>query len=124
VESPEFVAVVDDDESVRDSLPDLLRSFGFDSQAYPSAEAFLRSDGLARTRCLVLDVAMPAMSGPELYRELRRRGRAIPVVFITAHSDPEFKLEALRREAVACLPKPFSEGAIVGAVRAAIGEGW
>jgi FixJ family two-component response regulator len=62
------------------------------------------------------------MSGPELYRELRRQGRAIPVVFMTAHSSPDFNLKALRREAVACLSKPFSEGAIVGAVRAAIGE--
>jgi FixJ family two-component response regulator len=82
-----LVAIVDDDESVRESLPDLLREFGYAVQAFASAEDFLTSGDLARTRCLILDIAMPGMSGPELKRELQRRGKAIPVVFITANSD-------------------------------------
>jgi FixJ family two-component response regulator len=115
-----LVSVVDDDESVRESLPDLLRSFGFDVQAYASAEAFLASQSRARTDCLVLDVAMAGMSGPQLQEELTRRHAEVPIVFITAHSDDKALPELMRRGAVACLIKPFSETAIVEAVNAAI----
>ena len=79
-----LVSVVDDDESVRESLPDLLRQFGFAAQAFSSAEAFLASDVVKQTSCLLLDVAMPGMSGPELQQELLRRRQAIPIVFVTA----------------------------------------
>src|SRR5437660_10391977 len=82
-----LVSVVDDDESVRESLPDLLREFGFAARAFASAEEFLASDCLDQTRCLILDVAMPGMSGPDLQRELARRRQEIPIVFITAHAD-------------------------------------
>ena len=82
-----LVSVVDDDESVRESLPDLLRQFGFAAQAFSSAEAFLASDASARRSCLILDVAMPGMSGPELQQELTRRRQEIPIVFITAQGD-------------------------------------
>jgi FixJ family two-component response regulator len=115
-----LVSVVDDDESVRESLPDLLRSFGFDVQAFASAEAFLASQEPARADCLVLDVAMAGMSGPQLQQELARRGAKVPIVFITAHSDDKALPELMRRGAVACLIKPFSESAIVEAVNAAL----
>ena len=82
-----LVSVVDDDESVRESLPDLLREFGFAVQAFSSAEEFLASDYVCQTRCLILDVAMPGMSGPDLQRELMLRRKKIPIVFITAHGD-------------------------------------
>src|SRR5688500_2567015 len=82
-----LVTVVDDDQSMRESLPDLLRECGYEVETFSSAEVFLASGDLDRTKCLVLDVAMPGMSGPELHRELHRRGRSMPVVFITAHGD-------------------------------------
>ena len=84
VRNRSMVSVVDDDESVRESLPDLLRQFGFAAQAFSSAEAFLASDVVSETSCLLLDVAMPGMSGPELQQELIRRRQEIPIVFITA----------------------------------------
>ena len=115
-----IVSVVDDDESVRESLPDLLRSFGFDVQAFASAEAFLASQDSAGADCLVLDLAMAGMSGPQLQQELARRGAEVPIVFITAHSDDKALPELTRRGAVACLIKPFSETAIVEAVNVAL----
>jgi FixJ family two-component response regulator len=118
-----LVSVVDDDESIRESLPDLLRSFGLEVEAFSSAEAFLGSDSLGRTKCLVLDVAMPGMSGPELQQELLRRNLMIPIIFITAHSDERVSSEMLKRGAVACLFKPFSEAAILEAVNTALSTG-
>jgi FixJ family two-component response regulator len=118
-----LVSVVDDDESVRESLPDLLRSYGFDVQAFASAEAFLAWPDHASADCLLLDVAMPDMTGPQLLQELQRRGEAVPTVFITAHSDDKALPQAIRRCAVACLTKPFTETAIVGAVTAALARG-
>ena len=118
-----LVSVVDDDESVRESLPDLLRSFDLEVEAFSSAEAFLRSDNLVRTQCLVLDVAMPGMSGPELQQELLSRNLKIPIIFITAHSDERIRSEMLKRGAVACLFKPFSEASILEAVNTALGAG-
>jgi FixJ family two-component response regulator len=116
----DLVSVVDDDESVRESLPEFLKSFGLDSQGFSSAEAFLASESLDRTGCLVLDVAMPGMTGPELQEELARRSCNIPIVFITAHSDESYSPEALRLGAVAYLIKPFSEAAIIAAVNVAL----
>jgi len=116
-----FVSVVDDDESVRESLPDLLKEFGFAVQAFSSAEEFLASDTLGRTNCLILDVAMPGMSGPELQRELTRRMHRIPIVFITAHADEAVRSRSLERCAAQCLLKPFSESALIEALNAALG---
>jgi FixJ family two-component response regulator len=79
-----LVSIIDDDESVRESLPDLLKEFGFCVEAFASAEALLNSGSVNGTSCLILDVAMPGMKGPELHRELKRRGRPIPIVYITA----------------------------------------
>jgi FixJ family two-component response regulator len=120
---PDVVAVVDDDESVREALPDLLGSYGFQTKPFASAEAFLASDSLTATRCLVLDVAMPGMTGPDLQLELARRGADIGIVFITAHADPLLEAEVLKRGATAFLLKPFTETAIVQAVNAALGKG-
>src|SRR4029450_6762129 len=95
-----LVSVVDDDESVRESLPDLLREFGFSVKAFSSAEEFLASDSVGKTRALILDVAMPGMSGPELQRELARRGQSIPTVFITAHRDETVRPRLIGQGAV------------------------
>jgi FixJ family two-component response regulator len=115
-----LVSVVDDDESVRESLPDLLREFGFAVQAFASAEAFLASGHVDATRCLILDVAMPGMSGPDLQDELIRRGHAIPIIFITAHGDAADRPRLIRQGAVDCLFKPFSEAALLKALHAAL----
>jgi FixJ family two-component response regulator len=118
--TPPLISVVDDDESVRESLPDLLKEFGFAVQAFSSAEEFLASNYLGRTRCLVLDVAMPGMSGPDLQQELTRRRQEIPIVFITAHRDETVRPRLLQRGAVECLFKPFSETALLDALNTAL----
>ena len=116
-----LVAVVDDSDSVRESLPDLLESAGFAVQAFPSAEAFLGSAAPDDTRCLILDVGLPGMSGPDLQQELKRRGRAIPIVFITAQGDKSLRPRLVGEGAVACLFKPFSDIALLEAVEVAVG---
>jgi FixJ family two-component response regulator len=113
------VSVVDDDESVRESLPDLLREFGYAVQAFSSAEQFLASEYLDQTRCLILDIAMPGMSGIDLQRELTRRQHEIPIVFITAHGDDSVRPRLLEHGAVECLSKPFSDAALLRALNAA-----
>jgi FixJ family two-component response regulator len=115
-----LVSIVDDDESVRESLPDLLKEFGFAVQSFASAEEFLASGHMEETRCLVLDIAMPGMSGPELQRELTRRNQPIPIVFITANEDSSECARVLDAGAVSCLIKPFSETALLRAVTKAI----
>lgn len=115
-----IVSVVDDDESVRESLPDLLWELGFAAHAFSSAEEFLASDYVDQTRCLVLDIAMPGMTGPDLQRELKLRRKEIPIVFITAHRDETVRPRVLEQGAVECLFKPFSERALVEALNAAL----
>ena len=115
-----LVSIVDDDESVRESLPDMVRQFGFAAQAFSSAEAFLASDFVDQTRCLILDVAMPGMSGPDLQRELASRRQKIPIVFITASGDKTIRSRVLADGAVECLFKPFSETALLDALNAAL----
>jgi FixJ family two-component response regulator len=115
-----LVSVVDDDESVRESLPDLLRQFGFATEAFSSAEAFLASDVVSETSCLLLDIAMPGMSGPDLQLELTRRRQKIPIVYITGHGDTTDRPRLLERGAVECLFKPFSEAALLDAISAAL----
>ena len=115
-----LVSVVDDDESVRESLPDLLRELGFAAQAFSSAEAFLASEIVSETSCLLLDVAMPGMSGPDLQEELIRRQQEIPIVFITANGDKTVRPRLLAQGAVECLFKPFSEAALLDALDAAL----
>lgn len=115
-----LVSVVDDDESVRESLPDLLHELGYAVETFASAEEFLASGDMGETRCLLLDIAMPGMSGPDLQRELSRRGEAIPIVFITAHGDEAVRPRLIADGAVECLFKPFSEAALVGALNTAL----
>ena len=115
-----LVSVVDDDESVRESLPDLLWQLGFASQAFSSAEAFLASGVAGETSCLLLDIAMPGMSGPDLQQELTHRGQTIPIVFITASGDRTVRPRLLERGAAECLFKPFSEAALLDALDAAL----
>ena len=117
-----LVSVVDDDESVRESLPDLLRAFGFAAEAFSSAEAFLASGVVGETKCLILDIAMPGMTGPELQQELEHRRQAIPIIFITGHGDASVRPQMLERGAVECLFKPFSDTALLDAVNAALGD--
>jgi FixJ family two-component response regulator len=114
-----LVSVVDDDESVRESLPDLLRELGYSVRAFSSAEEFLASDCVAETGCLLLDIAMPGMSGLDLQRELTVRGQKIPIVFITALADEAVRPRVLEQGAVECLFKPFSDTALFEALNAA-----
>jgi FixJ family two-component response regulator len=115
-----LVALVDDDDSVRESLPDLLRELGYTVSAFASAEDFLASNSLPTTRCLILDVAMPGLSGPDLHLELISRGHSIPTIFITARTDESLRHKLLRQGAVACLFKPFSDPALRAALDAAL----
>ena len=115
-----LVAVVDDSESVRESLPDLLQQVGFTVHTFASAEAFLASEAGVDTTCLILDVGLPGMSGPDLQQELARRGKAIPIVFITAQGDRSLGPRLTAAGAVACLFKPFSDTALLEAVEVAV----
>ena len=115
-----LVSVVDDDESVRESLPDLLKEFGFAARAFSSPEEFLASDCVGQTKCLILDIAMPGMSGPDLQRELKLRGHEIPIIFITASTDKTVRPRLLEQGAVECLFKPFSDTALLEALNSAL----
>jgi FixJ family two-component response regulator len=115
-----LISVVDDDESVRESLPDLLREFGFDSQTFSSAEEFLASQTIRDTNCLVLDVAMPGMTGPDLQRELELREQSIPIVFITGQRDTATRLRLVAQGAVDCLFKPFEPNDLLRALNTAL----
>jgi CheY-like chemotaxis protein len=121
VERP-LITVIDDDESLRESLPDLLSELGFAARAFSSAQEFLASDALQATRCLVLDIAMRSMSGPDLQRELKLQRRHIPIVFITAHADASVRPYLMQKGAVECLFKPFSEAALLAALTTALRE--
>ena len=122
VPTPPLVTVVDDSESVRESLPDLLQQVGLAVRTFSTAEAFLASDALDATACLVLDVALQGMSGPDLQHELRRGGKTIPIVFITGQSDRSLRPRLLAAGAVACLFKPFSDSALIEAIEFAVGR--
>jgi FixJ family two-component response regulator len=115
-----LVSVVDDDESVRESLPDLLHEFGYSVRTFSSALEFLESDALAQTKCLILDVAMPGMNGIELQAELKRHDKLIPIVFITAIRDEVVRARVIKLGATACLTKPFSDAALLEALRSVL----
>jgi FixJ family two-component response regulator len=115
-----LVAVIDDDESVRESLPDLLRTLGFAAKAFASAEEFLAANCIAATRCLLLDVAMPGMSGPELHQQLILSKQTIAIIYITARADQTLRRQLLQLGAVECLFKPFSEQQLRVALDAAL----
>jgi FixJ family two-component response regulator len=117
-----LIAIVDDDESVRESLPDLVRQYGFEVLAFSSAEEFLASDDLDKTRCLILDVGMPGMSGTDLWQELKRQRQEKPIIFITANRDEAFRQLALEQGAVECLFKPFSDADLLESLNSALGK--
>ncbi len=115
-----LLSVVDDDEMLRESLPELLREFGFAARAFSSAQEFLSSNYVDETRCLILDVAMPEISGLDLQQELKRRGQAIPIIFISGQKEEDIRKQALRQGAVKFLYKPFSDSDLLEAVNAAL----
>ena len=115
-----LISVVDDDDSVRESLSGLIRSVGLGVMVFASAEEFLNSNHLSDTNCLILDVRMPGMNGLELQRRLAASHRSIPVIFITAHGDEEARVRALNGGAVEYLLKPFSEDALLKGIDKAL----
>lgn len=115
-----LIAVVDDDASVRESLPELLRTFGFAATPFVSAEAFLQSAELGDTRCLISDVMMPSMSGPQLQQEVNRRKLEIPIIFITGRRDSTLRKTLLAQGAVECLFKPFRAEEVLLALKGAL----
>jgi len=120
MKTPMLVSVVDDDESIRESLPDLLKELGFTARTFPSAEEFLGSEAILQTACLILDIAMPGMCGPDLQSELERRRIKVPIIFITAHEDEAVRSRVLEGGAVDYLLKPFSDVALLNALDAAL----
>ena len=118
-----LLSVIDDDESVRESLPYLLNRFGFAVQAFSSAEEFLASDQISQTKCLILDITMQGMSGPDLFEELKRLGWDTPIIFITAQRDEKVRSQVLEQGAIACLFKPFSGTALRAALDEALKGG-
>jgi FixJ family two-component response regulator len=115
-----LLSVVDDDESIRESLPGLIKEFGFAARAFSSAEEFLSSGSVDETSCLILDIAMPGMGGPELHRELKRRGEEIPVIFITGQKDEATRARVFEQGAAGFLLKPFSDAALLAAIKTAL----
>ena len=115
-----LVSVVDDDESVRESLPDLLMELGFAARTFSSAAEFLSSDSLDQTECLILDIFMPAITGLDLQRELKLRGQQIPIIFMTAIKNETVRPQVIEQGAVECLFKPFSESALLEALNKAL----
>lgn len=115
-----IVAVIDDDESVRTALKELMRSAGLPAQAFASAEDFLKSEQQRQTACLIADIRMPGMSGLELQAKLNADRYRIPTIFITAHGDEKMRMQALRAGAVEFLAKPFDDEALLEMVRAAL----
>ena len=117
-----LISVVDDDESVRESLEGLMKSVGLAVKVFASAEEFLKSDRTSDTDCLILDVRLPGIDGMELHRHLLASQSAIPVIFITAHgSDEEMRASALAKGAVAYLMKPLDAEELLNVIRRALG---
>jgi FixJ family two-component response regulator len=118
-----LLSVVDDDESIRESVPGLIEEFGYAARAFSSAEEFLSSGAIDETSCLILDIAMPGMSGPELFQELKRRGKEIPVIFITGQRDEALRARMLKQGAAGFLFKPFSDADLFAAIQAVLQAG-
>ena|ERR1700761_7555746 len=117
-----LISVVDDNDSVREALPDLLTAWGFDAEPFDTAEKFLSSGAVDTSRCLILDVSLPGMSGPQLQRELQHRKPDLPIVFMTAHIDLALRTDLVAAGAVACLFKPFSPEELHSVLREALGR--
>ncbi len=117
---PKLVAIVDDDESIRNALVGLMKAAGFSARAFASAGEFLNSPERENTACLIADIRMPGMSGLELQAKLNSNYHRIPIIFITAHGDERMRMQALRAGAVEFLTKPFDDEALIDSVRAAL----
>jgi FixJ family two-component response regulator len=115
-----LISIVDDDDALRNSLDDLIRSMGFRTQGFPSAEAFLNSHQVHETACLILDVRMPGMNGLDLQRQMFAANWRIPIIFITSHADDSARARALESGALAFLYKPFREQELLNAIDAAL----
>ena len=115
-----LISIVDDDDSIRNSLDNLIRSVGFRAQGFPSAEALLSSNQLHDTACLILDVRLPGMNGLELQRRIAAANWRIPIIFITSHADGDARARALEAGAVDYLYKPFREEQLLNAIDAAL----
>jgi len=120
VQVPRRISIVDDDASIREALKSLMRSVQYDVEAFASAEEFLASERLSDTACLILDVSLPGMNGFELQSRLNAEGRAIPIVFITAHADEASRRRAIQEGAVEMLAKPVRKETLFSAIRAAM----
>ena len=118
-----LISIVDDDDALRTSLEDLIRSVGFRVQGFISAEAFLRSNQVQKTDCLILDVRMPGMTGLGLQRQLRSMSLDLPIIFITAHEDRDARAQAVEAGALAFLYKPFDEQDLLNAINVALEHG-
>ena len=117
-----LVSLIDDDQSVRESVPDLLKELGYEAAVFSSAEEFLASDRRARSKCLILDIVMPGMSGPALLGELKRRRCEIPIIFITGQRDAMIRSRVMAEGAVECLFKPFHDADLDEALKSAMGK--
>jgi FixJ family two-component response regulator len=115
-----LISIVDDDDALRNSLDDLIRSIGFRTQGFPSADAFLSANQARDTTCLILDVRMPGMNGLDLQRQIVAANWRIPIIFITSHADDDARARALQAGAVAFLYKPFREEELLNAIDAAL----
>lgn len=120
ISSTPTISIVDDDESVRDALASLLKSVGYRTEVFASAEDFLHSGPHEESKCVILDIRMPGMSGLELQRQLVAAGSPVRIIFVTAHADEEAGAEAVSAGAVACLRKPFNEDVLLRAVESAL----
>jgi FixJ family two-component response regulator len=115
-----LIAIIDDNESMQDSLGDLIESGGFEARSFGSAQAFLESDLHSRAACLIVDIRMPKMSGLELQARLKQEGCNIPIIFITAYDDAEIRAEAMKEGAVEFLAKPFDHQLLLKKLRSAL----
>jgi len=115
-----LISIVDDDDSIRNSLDNLIRSVGFHAQGFSSAEAFLSSNQAHDTACLILDMRLPGMNGLELQRQIVAANWRIPIIFITSHADGDAEARALDAGAVDYLYKPFREEQLLNAIDAAM----
>jgi FixJ family two-component response regulator len=115
-----LIAIIDDDASFRDALDQLIRSYGFPTKSFPSAQDFLESDYVSRTSCLISDVQMPVMSGLELQSRLTAMGRTIPIIFVSSFSDDSIQQQALQAGAVGFLGKPFDQEEMLVCIHSAL----
>ena len=118
--SEPLICIVDDDDSVRDSLRELLESSDYAVEDYSSALRFLASDAVSRCQCLIVDVRMPEMDGLALQHELTKRGHRLPVVVVTGHGDIPLAVRAMKAGAAEFLEKPFKDEVLLASVRAAL----